>query len=417
MILYPHQQQLVDRNPACHLLAFDRGTGKTITSIALAEKNCLTCLVVVPKMNLKMWIRETEKWGDKCTYTIITKEEFRKNAMILPRHDGVIVDEAHYFAGEKSQMAKSMYWYLNKRDIKYRWLCTATPYLSTPMNIYVLKRLLGYQMNWMAFRMEYFYEVKMGIKKVWKPKPYKEDSLAKIVSQIGTTVDMEEAVALAQANPVAGLPELQDVPEQSFETEYFDMTQEQKDAILLLNEPTFITRWTKMHCIENGLLYSDGYTEDQAFDCKKTDRIMEICKANKKVAIFCRYNAQVNHLKELLEKSGWSYHDVFVLNGDTKDKDATVLAAEASDHAVIIIQAQCSAGYELPSFGTIVFASLSFSFVDYTQAVGRFLRINKMKENRYYHLVTNGVDRDIYDCIMKKQDFSFAIYGKDSTMD
>lgn len=408
MILYPHQQNLVDRNPACHLLAFDRGTGKTITAIALANKNCRTCLVVVPKINREMWKRETEKYGKDCTYTIITKEEFRRDAIILPPHDGVIVDEAHHFAGEKSQLSKLMYRYLNKHKVKYRWLCTATPYLSTPMNIYVLSRLLGNEIEYWTFRRRFFYEVKMGFKTIPKVKPGIEAELADIVASIGSTVDLEEAVGMAQAAPVAGLPELSDIPEQVFETEYFELTDEQKKGIEELDEPTFITRWTKMHCIENGLLYSDGYTEDQKFECHKTERILEICDQNRKVAVFCRYNAQIRYLEELIAGSG---KKTYVLNGDTKDRDGLITEADSATDAIILIQAQCSAGYELPSFPVIVFASLSFSYVDYVQGVGRFLRINRMKENRYVHLVTNGVDRDIYDCIMRKQDFSLAIYG------
>jgi hypothetical protein len=60
----------------------------------------------------------------------------------------------------------------------------------------------------------------------------------------------------------------------------------------------------------------------------------------------------------------------------------------------------------------MVFASLSFSYVDYKQACGRILRINNLQENTYIHLVAEGVDQDVYNCIQNKQDFTIKIYEK-----
>jgi hypothetical protein len=60
-----------------------------------------------------------------------------------------------------------------------------------------------------------------------------------------------------------------------------------------------------------------------------------------------------------------------------------------------------------------VFASLSYSYLNYTQAVGRFNRINNLKRNLYITLVTSGgTDEAIYDCIQNKQDFYIDLYYK-----
>jgi len=82
---------------------------------------------------------------------------------------------------------------------------------------------------------------------------------------------------------------------------------------------------------------------------------------------------------------------------------------------VVIINAQCSEGYQLPSIDTVIFASLSFSLKDYTQAIGRFLRYDAIKKNVYIHLVNIGtVDEAGYESIMKKEDFDIAIYAKNN---
>ena len=189
----------------------------------------------------------------------------------------------------------------------------------------------------------------------------------------------------------------------------FELTKEQEQGIKDIEETAFITRWTKAHQIENGLKYGDEYTEDKEYDCGKTRRIMELCQQNKKIAIFCRYTKQMDMLKDVLLNIR---SNIFLLRGDVKDRDAVIQQVNASEDCIVIIQAQCSVGYELPSIDIVIFASLSFSYVDYAQAIGRFLRINKLKENTYYHLVSRGVDEDVYDCIMRKEDFYAELHSK-----
>lgn len=406
--LYPHQEEIVQLNIPKWGLWFRTGVGKTITAIALAEKNLKSCLVICPKMLKPMWSREINKHSSACNYTIITKEEFRAQTTILPRYEGIIADEGHYFAGEKSQLSKRLMWYTKKHDIKYLWMCTATPMLSTPMSVYVLAKQMGHDWNYWGFRKKFYYEVRMGHRMIMKPRACMESELVSLLKKIGSVVDLDTAVEKSEQS-VHNLPKLSKVPEQTFETEYFELTDEQKKAIAELSEPQFITRWTKTSCIENGLLYSDGYNEDQTFPCKKTDRIIELCEENDKIAVFCRYNKQIDYLNNLLTGSGKM---VYLIRGDVKDRDSVVSAVDKDEKCIVLIQSDTAEGYELPSIRTIVFASLSFSYKNLTQGIGRFLRINKMAPNRYIYLVSNGVDKEVYDCLMRKEDFYIELHAK-----
>jgi len=394
MELYSHQQEIINRNPARHLIAHSTGTGKTITTISLANKNCKTCLVIVPKIIKEKWDRDVEQFGNGCSFLVITKEQFKKNLLSLPKTEGVIVDEGHYFANRKSQLSKALRWYFKKHQVNFRWIATATPYLSTPWNIYSLAEHLGYSWNYYNFENEFFYKVNMGGRMIPVVKSNIDQKLSELVLTIGSVVDLKEVV---------------DVPEQTFKTEYFDLTREQISGIEALEDTQFITRWTRTHQIENGLLYGDGYTEDQEFKCLKNERIRELCRQNKKIAIFVRYNRQLDYLKDTLKDIN---PNIFVLNGGVKDRDQVIFDINASESCIAIIQSQCSVGYELPTIDTIVFASLSFSYIDKAQAEGRFLRINRLKKNTYYYLVSKGVDKDVYDCIMRKEDFYIELQEK-----
>lgn len=404
--LMPHQQETVDRAPKKRLLAFDTGTGKTITAISLVNKhNCNDVLVIAPKTNVEQWGIELNKYLNKGTiYKVLSKEEFKAQVKSLPHYRGVIVDEGHYFAGISSTLSKALNWYLNSKGnttTQCVYIATATPYCSTPLNIYTLAKHLGYNWNYQAFKEKFFYYIPMGARSVPVPRPNMEDDVAQLVKMIGDTTDMETAVTNS-----GGV-----VPTQTDIVMKMPLTDEQTRAIKDIFDPVFIVRWTKQHQIENGFLYSeDGDSKTvTTFECEKTLAVQRLCKQHKKIIIVSRYTHQLHLYKSLLEGGG---RQVFLLSGETKNRQELIDNANKSDDCVFLMQASCSAGFELPTFRVMVYAALSFSFVDHIQSRGRVLRINNLQENTYIYLVAEGVDQDVYDCIMRKQDFNIAIYKK-----
>ena len=394
---YKHQEDILVLNPFKHLLCFDTGTGKTLTAIWWANQNNLKTLVIVPKALKKQWQREVKEHGETY-FDVITKEEFRRDWDKLPKYDGIIVDEAHYFSGIKSQMSKNLLKYIKKQDVPYVWLLTATPFLSTPWNIYRLAQILGYKWNYKTFEYTFFVYARMGNRMIPVVKKGIEVEIADLVRKIGTAIKIEDCF---------------DVPEQTFLNEHFTLTAPQKKGIKTLKEEDMlpIVRYGKQHQIENGTLKGDEYNEHQFFKADKHDRLMELVEGNKKIAIFCCYNLQIDFLKEQLKKTG---RKVLVIRGKTKDRDSVVQEVEQSDDAIVLINSYCSEGYELPSVGVIVYASLSHSYKDYKQSKGRFLRGNKLKKNVYIHLVNEGtIDEAWYESVViKKQNFDIEIYSR-----
>lgn len=392
--LYNHQRQFLLRNPNKHLLSWEPGTGKSRTAIEWAKTRGMT-LVICPKALKRNWQRELDKWGSEAV--IYSKEEFRKVWDVLPKYNTIVIDEAHYFFSTKSQMSKSLLSYIKRWKSENILLLTASPYLSSPWSIFVAAKILGYNWNYGSFKSRFFNDVRMGSRWVPIVKKGIEEEIGALVKGIGSTVRLDECI---------------DVPTQSYETEFFVLTKEQKKAIDNIEEINHIVRFTKAHQIEQGTLKGDGYTEDRFYPSDKTERIVEICEENPKVAIFCRYNLQIDHSAEVLKDLG---KPVFIIRGDVKDRDEVIQEAEKEPEAIILIQAACSEGYQLPSFGVIIFASLDFSLKNFIQAQGRFLRIDKPKKNLFIHLVVEGeIDEDVYNCIMKKMDFNIAIYKRNN---
>lgn len=409
--LYKHQQRFLDKTPAKSLLCWDTGTGKTLTALEWSKKRIewnlknWDVLVICPKSLKENWRREVAKFlqdnrgGQTPTFTIFSKEEFRKDWETLNSYNTIIVDEAHYFAGIKSQMSKNLFKYLQKHDVGNILLLSATPYMSTPWNIYTLARHLGYKWNYPIFSFKYFENqyVGRGRRMVPMVKPGIEKDMAKLVKEIGDIVRLDECV---------------DVPDQVFVNEHFTLLEIQKKEMKEIQEVNPIVRFTRYHQIENGTLKSDGFTENKFIDTEKNDRILDLAKEHDKIAVICRYNLQIDALYALLRAK--QDKEVLIIRGNVKDRDAVIRQVELLPKAIILIQADCSEGYELPSIGTIVFASLSFSYKNYKQIIGRFLRINKIKKNVYIHLITQGgVDEAVFESIMNKQNFDIEIYSRD----
>lgn len=405
MKLYDHQQALVDKAPDKWLLAWEVGTGKTLAALSLLK---YPALVIVPKSLKEQWLENKGKHQ----IDVYTKEEFRKNHLELTKYNAIIFDEIHYFSGmqgirKKSAMLKAALSYIKKHNPIQIYGLTGTPYLSTPWNIYALAEILGYKWDYNKYKNCFFSMVNMGRrfpvpivnKKVMWHNSFvpTEEAIAMLVNYIGNTVRMDECV---------------DVPSQVYQEEYFELTNEQKTAITKIDDVNPIVRWTKIHQICGGTLKSDGYSEDQIFKSEKMERIVQLCAEHKKLIIVCRYNYEIESIRFKIEKVN-KKREVFIINGQNKDRASSITEANNSENCIILIQASCSEGYELPSFPLMVFYSYSFSLKDYIQIKGRVQRLNNIKKNVYLSLVVKGeIDEDVYKCIKNKESFDIEIYNR-----
>ena len=393
--LYKHQENIIYANPSRYLLAHACGTGKTLTGISLANKNCQSVLVICPKSIKETWIRKMTENSTVPDWIVLSKEEFRRDWNKLKRYDGEIIDEAHYFSGINSMMTKALIKYNKKWNIKYRWLMTATPYMSTPWNIFTIATHLGYYISCASFRAQFFYDINMGGRRVPVIKTGIEDDLKKIVNKIGNTVPLNECV---------------DMPEQVFEVEYFKPTKEQEKAISDITDLEHIVKWTKTHQILGGYLTGNEYEVGRQFECDKLSRIIELATDNDRIIITARYLGEIAMIKEALKDIE---KDVYVLNGATKDRQDLFDKLKSKKKYVLLVSASVSEGWELPECPLMVFYSHDFALKNYIQLQGRISRISNPKRNVYISLVVeDSIDEDVYKCLDKKEDFHLSLYRK-----
>lgn len=406
-MLYKHQQQFVDAGYDKHLLAWPCGSGKSLAAMVACIKGGGSTLIVCPKSLVDNWPTEVKNSISECykgkvqviETGILSKENFKKTIRTTPRHENLILDEGHYFSGYKSQMYKSVLWYINNRKPKRIYILTATPYLSTPFNIMCYGQLLGrkFGWGWWDFKIKFFDDVRMGNRTVPVLKKGMEGEIAKLVASLGTTYVMED---------------LFDVPEQIYQKEYFDLSKEQKDTIKDIVDFLPVVRFTKIHQIESGTLKMD-YEQDKELSCEKTKRVIELCGEHKKIAVVARYNAQLSMYKRLLHEK-FPGRNIYLINGQNDHRQEDVDRINGADDGIVLINAACSEGYNLWSVPVMIFTSMNFSFKDTEQLKGRILRANKLKKNLYIFLLTKGksVDAGVYQSYLEKRDFDCEIFAR-----
>jgi len=378
MEYYEHQKRIIEKKPQKAILIHDTGTGKTLTSIHLTEANkAKSLLVIAPKLLKPKWQKELQ--GKKYKTKVITKEYIRDYTEEVEPYEAIIIDEAHYFGNYKSKMTKALNKYLKQYDPRFRYLLTATPYTRDAWNIYSYAKILGKPLDYQAFKRRFFNDVRIGYRTVMKQKAGIEDDLIQLLSE-------------ALGADVVKMDDVVDIPTQTEVVVKLKPSKEQEEKIKETWDANYITRFTQTHKIENGI----GVRDDV-----KTRWITE--NITHKTAIFARYLDQIENIKSKLLAEGLI---AVAITGKNREEVYNI-----APPTIPIIQAQCSEGYELPQYNNVVFASLSFSYKDYRQAKGRFLRINALKENTYTHLVIEGGrDEDVYNAIQRKKDFTVRIY-------
>lgn len=389
MKLFRHQQELIDRNPDKWICYHETGTGKTRTAVEWALKGDTRTLVICPKMLQENWRRNTEGMR----VLIVSKETFRRDWKKIDCYDQVIIDEVHHMLGHTSQMHKALVGYLKKWNTQRVLGLTATPY-SQPWNVYAAAEIMGMPINWVKFRKMFFYEVKMGFKMIPMVKPGIDGQLIEILHKFGNTVKLADCV---------------DMPEQVYETEWFEMTDEQKKRSRDAYDPLPIVRFTREHQIAGGTLKGDEYSESVTFDCPKMERLEELIRENERIVVVCRYLHEI----EVMARKFGDIRPAYVLTGETPNRDMVVEEIKTRSSYVVFIQAQCSEGYEIPLCPVMVFYSMDFRYLHRVQMEGRIRRINYPKRNLYLSLVVrDSIDEAIYDAIHNKNSFYIDLYEK-----
>lgn len=380
--LYNHQQRFKEKNPDHAMLVWETGTGKTVSACVWRNmRKEVKMLIACPKGIIGKWKRDLKEWNvdPKMTH-VVSRDDIKK--IDLNNYGGIILDEAQDYSSplfdkNRSKRAEVVYKYVRSHPSACVLLLTATPVRSTPWNIHTLACYLNIFWDIREFRQEFFHMTdKYGRFHYEKNKGWQK-MIRKHVEEISDIVLMSDCV---------------DVPRQTTKIIQVPWTQKQENELEKQQYLEPSSEWHSRHRMEQGE--------------PKWKVLKDLIDGYRKVIIVCHFRSQID---DYVEKIG-EERQVFVLNGSVKDQDKVIEEAKSADDCVFIIQAQMGAGFDAGEFSVVIFASMSFRYVDYVQMKGRVKRINNLHENTFIHLLGGKNDKAVYNSIKANKDFDVHDY-------
>lgn len=379
--LYPSQEDYLRRLGKRPFIFAGVGSGKTLMALFRAYRTGSRKVLVIcpaPVRDTRVWELDLEKSGLQFEafqvegYSFLQKLGMREAQNYSDYY--IIIDEAHKIKNSQSKQGKGAYLLCRATSRGYS-LLSGTP-MSKWADAVNYAKVTGLVRNKTEFYRRFVVEQPSYAHKGKDIVGYRDtDTLARWWSSIALRGRSEEFVELPKKQ-IIGV----DIPIKR--TGYLKMlkTKMTSDGKPLDNIPKFV--WALRE-------YSEVAPEKISWVVDKVEGL-DNC------LIFVNTLSAIEALSKAFEKN---HIDYGVWHGAKKDDFAS--------KNVMIVQYQSGGtGLNLQKFSTTIFLSPCYSFIDYTQAVGRTYRNGQPNKCTFYHLKAKGtIEAAIYKKLKEKKDF------------
>lgn len=414
-------------------LWMDQGTGKTITSLKILgnwykRDKVNNLLILAPKSVLTVWEDEIEKFLS-IPYTIskdikdvlkpkkidngificlaanyeILKRFKGKSNKLKNFYDMVIADESHRIKNPNSIQSKQAYFLSRGSSIKLA--LSGTPKGNSDFDFFSQYRFINDEIfgaKTKLFRDKYFdpcgwmgHDVKL--------KESKKKEFYSLVNQYSFRVTKQEAL------------ELPPLVEKNIWVELSPKTQKiydklKKESLIEIGLKTIvadlsITLVTKLQQICCGFIYDED-KEPILIGDEKLKVLKDLLQDhnNEKVVIFCKYTWEINTLKRALSK-----YRILIYDGNSSIDEWKKFKTNKYDILITQIK-KGGTGLNLQNASVVIFFSLSYSYIDLSQAKDRVYRNGQLnKVTIYYLLAKNTIEKNILKSLNNKKEGAKAI--------
>lgn len=363
----PHQQRIIDLNPSKAILNWEARSGKSLPAALWVDmpERAGNTFIIAKKSNKKSWI------AMDTGATVLTKEEFKKEAENIVRPTAIVVDEVHNFASAlfvkpRSQLATALYMLLRDNpDCDFLGL-SATCVRNSPWSFHTLLCYIGVYIPWKDWRSEFFELQHLPFMKFpgWLPKSNWRELMVPYVERYTDIVALKDVV--------------DDLPPAT-------------SRIIKIKQKPYkkptdeLTTWHSEHMWEQQNKYKE---------------ILEL--GYKKVIVVVYYTEQIDRLASQLKAD----KSVFILDGRTKDPEATIKQAQDADECYLLVQSSCGEGWDGWQFGAMVFCSMDHSYVSNTQMHGRQRHPKYLRDIEIIYIIGGRWDQRILDAYHNAENFN-----------
>lgn len=400
--LLPYQEECVNKLNKMKVGAnfMDMGTGKTITTVAIASKKwgkydkILWFCPVSTIENLKRGLSDVSNILDLdileiCGIESISQSDrmYLEVLELLQKYKDVmlIVDEStlikNYFAKRSERLI-----YISSL-CKYRYILNGTPVTKSLVDLfsqfYLLdKRIIGYNSFYSFSRNHLVYDDFGKVKRVLD-----EDYIMQRISPFTFKIKKEDCL---------------DLPERNFNRYYYDLDYSQlihysyiKEKLLSEvvedDEATIYRLFTALQLISSGReivfdVLDDGYERMTSVDffvnAENNPRIKAlldiVTREEDKTIIWCKYVHEVDSISECL-KSRYGDNNVCVLKGaiNRKDRDLEVLRFSGEARFLVANKSCGGFGLNLQFCSRVIYYNNDFNWGTRSQSLDRVYRIGQ----------------------------------------
>ena len=428
----------MQKSKGCAFL-MDMGTGKTITTIAVAgtlfrKWKITKMLVVAPKSIVNVWQQEFEKFaafnyqlvvldgtgtqkadtirnmiGTGLQVIVVNYEScWRLEAEISRWQPELIVcDESSKIKNPQAKCSKALH-RLGKIS-RYNMILTGTPITNSPLDFFSQYKFLDesiFGSSFYAFRS--YYAIMGGYQKHQVIGYRHLPELVEKAHSIAFRIRLDEAVELPKF-----VDEIRPIRLEKQAQKIYDGIDKESFAELMSGEVTtrnVLTRLLRLSQVTGGFIRNDDGDVAQQISSAKLEALEDIVDscmdAGNKVVVFARFVPEIDAIAKMLAKKQIGYA---LIKGDVKDRAEQVEAFQNDDSIRVFIgQLQTTGmGLTLTAGSVGVYYSLDFSYANYDQSRARIRRIGQTQRGVYIHLVCKDtVDETVMDALHKKADVS-----------
>lgn len=380
MQLYPSQEDYLKRLGNKPYMFAGVGSGKTLMAIFRAHRSGARKVIVICPASVrdtKVWEKDLEKSGLQFdefeVYGFSFLQKFKTVDFTKYRDYYVIIDEAHKIKNSQSLQGMGA-WKLCLLARDYS-LLSGTP-MSKWADAVNYAKITGLVKHKTEFYKRFVVEQPSFAHKGMDIVGYRDtDTLVRWWTSIALRGHSEDFVELPKKQII-------DVEIPVKRTEYIRMLKERMSADGEPLDSAPKLTWALR-----------AYAETAP---EKINWVVEKVEGLENCLIFVNTIAAIEQLSAKL-KAAHIKHGVWY--GKKKDK--------FEDQKVMIVQYQSGGtGLNLQKFSTTIFLSPCYSFIDYTQAVGRTYRNGQPNKCTFYHLKAfRTIDASIYAALAEKRDF------------
>jgi SNF2 family DNA or RNA helicase len=371
-MLFPHQQRAIERFNGYSYLAWETGTGKTLTALKIAE-NFRNVLIMCPASVKAVWYQEIEKWGIRLNnFEIVSYDWFRLHYDRVLRRafwNLVIFDEAHKLKSIRAQITKLVMKIFTKT---YKIMLSGTPF-EKPEDYYSQLRILrpDHPFNELSFT-----QYKNAFFRIDAMFYYIIDFLPGIKEKF-----LEQYVFpyvdFVRRSDILELPNLIE-DEKWFVSGRYLIDEKDVDVNNILQ--AFMFEYRKSALLKD-----------------KIDYVIDFIQANPQTVVFSYF---IEPLDVIVKKLGKK--SVYFFTG--RDKRELEQAVKNADKPILATYC-ISEGINLTGYKNVIFLCLPLAWRVYEQALSRVWRYGQEEKVYLQRLIDKrGIDPKVWEILKRKGD-------------